>query len=129
MNLIDGRRAGAPASVLESFDADPALAREVLSDSSAIIHEIAPDDGGAAAMRAPEHLLQWVQSSSSNEEQEARARLLRGLLVEMMYLGLETAAADGYFDANEYQTWLNLGDAFGLSSDWLDRLRRAAVGS
>jgi hypothetical protein len=117
-----------PADVLDAFDADPALAREVLSDKSAIVHAVAPSDGGAAAIRAKEYLTEWITASPSDEVRERRARLLRGLLVEVMYLGWRAGAADGIFDSAEYQTWMQVGSAFGLPDQWMDRLRAVAAG-
>lgn len=123
-SIVQGEYAAVPASVLDSFDADPALAREVLADQGAIVHAIAPSDGGAAALRAKEHLTEWLTSSSSDDILNSRSRLLRGLLVEVMYLGLRAGWADGSFDRSEYETWLHLGTAFGLPNEWLDQLRR-----
>jgi hypothetical protein len=119
---MEGEYGGAPGHVLASFDADPALAREVLADRSMLVNALASSDGGAAAVRAPDHLMQWVTSSPGPEVEQLRARLLRGLLVEVMYFGLMTGYADGNFDRSEFETWAQFGSAFGLSPGWLEQL-------
>jgi hypothetical protein len=126
--VVQGEYAAAPLDVLDAFDADPALAREILADKSAIVHAIAPSDGGAAALRAKGYLADWIAASPSDDVRQLRARLLRGLLVEVMYLGLRAGAADGVFDSAEYQTWMQVGTAFGLPDEWMDRLRVVAAG-
>jgi hypothetical protein len=126
-SVVQGEYAAAPADVLDAFDADPALAHEILADKSAIVHAIAPSDGGAAALRAKAYLADWIAASPSDDVREFRARLLRGLLVEVMYLGLRAGAADGAFDSAEYQTWMQVGTAFGLPDEWMDRLRVVAT--
>jgi hypothetical protein len=122
-SVVQGKYAVVPAEVLDSFDADPALAREVLADKSVIVHQIAPSDGGAAAMRAQGHLTAWLASSPSVDVRNSRGRLLRGLLVEVMYLGLRAGESDGNFDRAEYETWQHVGSTFGLPEEWLDRLQ------
>lgn len=122
LRTMDGEYAGAPDRVLASFDADPSLAREVLADQSMLVNAVAPSDGGAAAVRAPDHLMQWVTSSPNPEVEQLRSRLLRGLLVEVMYFGLMTGYADGNFDRSEFETWAQFGSAFGLSAGWLEQL-------
>jgi hypothetical protein len=126
--VVQGEYVGAPRDVLDAFDADPALAREVLSDQQAIVHAIAPADEGAAAVRAKDYLSEWIGSSPSDEVRKQRARLLRGLLVEVMYLGLCAGAADGIFDSAEYETWMQVGSVFGLPDEWMDHLRAVAAG-
>src|SRR4051794_40682345 len=126
LSVVQGAYPPVPRDVLDSFDADPALAREVLADSSAILNGLASSDGGAAALRAQGYLTEWAASSPSDDVRALRARLLRGLLVEVMYLGLRAGEADGHFDGAEFETWRNVGTAFGLPAEWLDRLRLAA---
>lgn len=125
-SIMQGEYAGVPSEVLDSFDADPALAREVLADKSSIVNALASSDGGAAALRAQGYLSEWAASSPSDDEHALRARLLRGLLVEVMYVGLRAGEADGYFDGAEYETWRNVGSAFGLPDEWIHRLGLSA---
>lgn len=119
---MEGAYRGAPDHVLASFDADPALAREVMADRSTLVSALASTDGGAAALRAPDHLMQWVKSSPNQEVEQLRTQLLRGLLVEVMYYGLMTGYADGSLDRSEFDTWSQFGLAFGLTPGWLERL-------
>src|SRR4051794_8866055 len=66
-SVVEGEYAAVPGHVLDAFGADPALAREVLADTSTIVNRIAPDDGGAAATRAKDHLSEWLRMAPTEE--------------------------------------------------------------
>jgi len=112
--------------IVEAFDGDPALAREVLADTGAIVQAMAPARTGEKALRSSDHLREWVDAAPSPEERERRTRLARGLFVEVMYLGLRTAHADGDLGDVELESWRQVGSAFGLSDESLARLRELA---
>ncbi len=118
-----------PLEVHEAFDADPALAREVLADTGAIVQAMAPARTGERALQARDQLDEWIESGTTPEEREQRTRLTRGLFIEVMYLGLTTAHADGSLDETEVESWRQVGSAFGLSDESLSRLRELAAKS
>ena len=112
-----------PTKVFEVLDSDPALAREVLEDTGAIVRALAPADRGQAAVQGRAHLAVWVELAPTPAEREERTRKSRGLLVAVMFLGLRTARADGSIAASELRSWNQVGDAFGLPDEWLELIR------
>jgi hypothetical protein len=115
-----------PTKVFEALDADPALAREVLGDTGAIVRAIAPSDHGQAAVQARAHLAVWVELAATPDERERRTQMSRGLLIAVMYLGLRTAGADGSIAASELRSWGDVGDAFGLPDEWLELIQEVS---
>ncbi len=116
-----------PGHILEAFEADPELAREVLADTGAIVQAMQPARTGERALRARDNLRAWIGAGATPDEHDQRTRLARGLFVAVMYLGLSTAHADGSLAEVEEETWRQVGYAFGLTDDSLSRLRELAA--